>query len=57
MTLLKQYWPSIAHVLVVLVAFLTPSVQAFAASHLAYSGAVLLVWGVVLHHLPSPLAK
>jgi predicted membrane protein len=57
MQLLKQYWPSIVHVAAAGVLFLNPSVQAYAASHAAYAAPLLMVWGVVLHHLPSPLGK
>jgi len=37
--------------------FLNPSVQAYASSHPAYAVPVLGIWGIVLHHLPSPLGK
>jgi hypothetical protein len=58
--MIKKYWPSIAHVVTigagVAANFLSPSVQAWCRvpSHAAYAGAVLMVWGVILHHLPSP---
>lgn len=55
--MLKKYWPSIAHAGAVLVVFLSPSVQAFAASHPAYSAPVVLVWGFLLHRAESPVAK
>lgn len=51
---LKQYWPSIVHVALVLAGFLTPSIQAYATGHPASAAAVLTVWGIVLHHLPAP---
>ena len=56
MQILKRYWPSIATAAAGLLTFLTPSVQAYAAQHAAYSVPLLTVWGVVLHHLPSPRA-
>jgi hypothetical protein len=55
--MLKKYWPSIVHVAAAGVLFLNPSVQAYAASHAAYAAPILMVWGIVLHHLPSPLQK
>jgi hypothetical protein len=55
--MLKKYWPSIVHIVGAGLLFLNPSVQAYAGSHAAYAAPVLMIWGVVLHHLPSPLQK
>lgn len=61
--MLRKYWPSIVHVAVIGAAaaanFLIPSVNAWCSqpSHAAYAGWVMMVWGVVLHHLPSPSQK
>lgn len=54
MKLLNKYWPSIAHVALVLVTFLQPSVNSWADSHKAASGTVLVGWGLLLHWLTSP---
>jgi len=56
-TLVKKYWPSLVHVGAAALLFLNPSVQAYASSHPAYAVPVLGIWGIVLHHLPSPLGK
>jgi hypothetical protein len=53
-SLLKKYWPSIAHIAGVLIVFLQPSVDGFAASHKAQSATILLLWGVLLHWFTSP---
>jgi len=58
--MIKRYWPSLVHVVTIGLGiganFLIPSVNAWCSNpaHAAYAGAVLMVWGVVLHHLPSP---
>lgn len=54
---LKKAWPSIVPALAVVVSFLSPSVQAYASAHPASSGTLLLIWGVIVHHLPSPVGK
>jgi hypothetical protein len=54
---LAKYWPSIAHAGAVAVLFLNPSVQTFAASHVAYSAPIALLWGFLLHRAQSPVSK
>lgn len=51
---LKKYWPSIVTVLSGIAVFATPSVQAWAGTHPAYSVPVVTLWGVVLHNLSAP---
>jgi hypothetical protein len=46
---LKKYKGYLLHGVAAAAVFLTPSVQAFAAEHQAYAGAVVLAWGWVLH--------
>lgn len=57
MNTLKKYWPTLAHFAGVAILFLSPSVQAFAASHPAYSAPIALVWGFLLHRAESPAGK
>lgn len=54
---MKSHLPAILHVLLTVVVFLTPSVRAFAASHLAYSAMIAGVWGLILAYLQSPAQK
>lgn len=56
---IKKAWPSIVPALGWFVSFLSPSVQAWAAAHptQAASGTVLMIWQVIVHHLPSPVSK
>lgn len=54
MQLLKKWWPSIAHLALVLTGFLQPSVDTYIATHKAQAATVLLVWGFLLHWLTSP---
>lgn len=51
---LKKWWPSIAHLALILTGFLQPSVDSYAASHKAQSVTILLAWGWLLHWLTSP---
>ena len=52
----KKAWPSVVPALGYVVSFLSPSVQAWASAHSGQAAAttVLMIWGVLLHHLPSP---
>lgn len=51
---LKKYWPTILTGIAGIATFLTPSVQAWAGHHAAYSVPVITVWGIVLHNLSAP---
>jgi hypothetical protein len=57
MNTLKKYWPSLAHVLAVVVIAANPSVQAQAVSHPGYSAIIGAVWGFLLHWAQSPSQK
>jgi hypothetical protein len=54
---IKKYWPSVVTAATGVVTFLSPSVQAFAADHKAYSIPVLTLWGILLHWAQSPKAQ
>jgi len=53
-SMFKKYWPSLVTVVASVVTFLSPSVQAFAGGHKAYSIPVLALWGLCLHWAQSP---
>jgi hypothetical protein len=55
-TWLKQHKWYLIHGALIAVGFLTPSVQAFAAQHQAYSAGILLVYGWLLHWLDGQQA-
>jgi hypothetical protein len=49
-----KMWPTLLTVAAGSVAFLSPSVQAYAGAHAAYSVPILTVWGIALHWATSP---
>jgi hypothetical protein len=55
--MLKKLLPTLVTVGAGLVVFLTPSVQAYAGAHAAYSVPIVTVWGVLLHWAQSPIQK
>jgi hypothetical protein len=44
----------LVHIGATLIIFLQPSVTQFAETHKNSSGAILLVWGLLLHWMTSP---
>jgi hypothetical protein len=56
---LNKYWPTIVSAAAGLVAFLTPSVNAWLAnpSHTAYAAVGACAWAIVCHRLQSPVQK
>lgn len=53
-TFLKKYWPTIASVAGVLVSFLMPSVDAYAASHEKTALGVLFTAIIAAYHSTAP---
>lgn len=56
MTVLKKWWPSIAHVGAVAVVFLAPSIRAYIGSHPTVAAPIAIAWGILLHWATSPKA-
>lgn len=49
----NKYWPSIVHLVVVGILSGDAHVRNFAASHITWSGPILLLWGFFLHRAQS----
>ena len=56
-TLLKRYWPPLAHFIGTAVLFLDPSMQRFIVAHKDTGAGIFLVWGLVLSWAESPAKK
>lgn len=52
----KQWWATHITWVAAVVVFITPSVNAWVAAHPSSSAAVMAVWGIVLHAMPSSLS-
>jgi hypothetical protein len=50
----NKYWPSIVHVIAVGILAGDSHVRNFAMAHIAWSGPILLGWGLLLHWATSP---
>ncbi len=53
-SLLKKYWPSIAHAAGILILFLDPAVKGAALTHPKYTIAITIAWGWALHWATAP---
>ena len=52
-----KYWPTLLHLAGAAIAFLNPSVQAYAAGHPGQAVGVLLVWAEVMRLTQSPIGQ
>lgn len=54
MNFIKKHWPSVLHILALLVIFLDPSVEKYLHGNAQYGAAALVVWSEIMHWLQSP---